>query len=187
MLLILTIAPAKAYPHSLWLRMPSANWSDGTALSLPLAYTIGIVLAACVCLPSFYFYSLLAGVRMTWLQIVSLVGKGTAANAIMLLGILPIYVALVMGLIVFEAPADTLQWTLKLGLLLPFVAGLWGLRSIYLGVLDMVETLPEPWRCRRQCFLRRLTLAWAATYAAVLPIMIYRLWEMFADSLRLGS
>src|SRR5262249_53112450 len=61
MLLILTIAPAPAYPHSLWLHMPPASWSDGTALSLPLAYTIGIVLAACVCLPSFYFYSLLAG------------------------------------------------------------------------------------------------------------------------------
>src|SRR5260370_10758111 len=104
MLLILTIAPAKAYPHSLWLRMPSANWSDGTALSLPLAYTIGIVLAACVCLPSFYFYSLLAGLRMTWLQIVSLGAESTPANAILLLGIFPIYLAPVMGPILFDAP-----------------------------------------------------------------------------------
>ena len=148
MLLILTITPVQAYPHSLWLQLPPANWSDGTALSVPLAYTIGIVLAACVCLPAFYFYSLLAGVRMSWLQIVSLVGKGTAANAIMLLGILPIYVALILGMIVFEAPVDALQWTLKIGLLLPFVAGLWGLRSIYLGTLDMVQTLPEAGRCR---------------------------------------
>lgn len=186
MVLILTIAPAPPNPHSFWLQMPPANWSDGTALSLPLAYTIGIVLTACVCLPSFYFYSLLAGVRMTWLQIVSLVGKGTAANAIMLLGILPIYVALVMGQIVFQAPVEALQGTLMVGLLLPFVAGLWGLRSIYQGVLDMVETIPEPWRCRRQCFLRRLTLAWAAIYAAVLPVMIYRLWETFANLMNVG-
>ena len=187
MLLILTVAPAHAYPHSAWLRIPAASWSDGTALSVPLAYTIGIVLAACVCLPSFYFYSLLAGARMTWLQIVSLVGKGTAANAIMLLGIMPIYVAVVMGMIVFEAPADTLQWTLNVGLVLPFVSGLWGLRSIYQGTLTMVQTLPEAWQCRRRCFLRRLTFAWSVIYAAVLPIMVYRLWETFGNYLRSGS
>jgi hypothetical protein len=34
--------------------------------------------------------------------------------------------------------------------------------------------------CRRQCFLRRLTLSWAAVYTAVVPVMIYRLWEHFA-------
>jgi hypothetical protein len=105
MVLIINLAPAAAYADNPVLPLPAARWSDGTALALPLGYTISIILAACVCLPSFYFYSLLAGVCMTWLQIVSLVGKGTAANAIMLLGILPIYVAAVMGLIVFAALA----------------------------------------------------------------------------------
>ena len=187
MVLILNIAPAAAYPHSLLLKMPPASWSDGTALALPLAYAIGIVLAACVCLPCFYFYSLLAGARMSWLQIVSLIGKGTAASAIMLLGILPIYVAVVMGMIVFDAPAVSLQWTLKLGLLLPFLAGRWGVNSIFQGMMTQVETLPEAWRCRRRCFLRRLTFSWSAVYTAVLPIMIYRLWEYFALHLRMGS
>src|SRR5262249_3841829 len=74
MVLMLNIAPTAAYPSSSFLAFPSALWSDGTAWSLPLAYSISIVLAACVCLPSFYFYSLLAGLRMTWLQIVSVVG-----------------------------------------------------------------------------------------------------------------
>jgi hypothetical protein len=179
-LLIINLAPAAAYPHSLWLRMPPAHWGDGTALSLPLAYTLGLVLAACVCLPAFYFYSLLAGVKMTWLQITSVIGKGMAANAIMLLGILPVYVAAVLGEIVFAAPTEVLQWTLKLGLLLPFVAGLWGLRAIYLGVMDLAASLPPRWQCRRHCFLRRLVLSWAAVYTAVVPIMIYRLWEYFA-------
>jgi hypothetical protein len=182
-LLIIKLAPAAAYPHSLWLRMPPAHWGDGTALSLPLAYTLGLVLAACVCLPAFYFYSLLAGVRMTWLQITSVVGKGMAANAVMLLGILPVYVAAVLGEIVFAAPTEVLQWTLKLGLLLPFVAGLWGLRAIYLGVMDLAASLPPRWQCRRHCFLRRLVLSWAAVYTAVVPIMIYRLWEYFAAHL----
>lgn len=181
MVLILNFVPVTAYPGVSGLRMPPASWSDGTALSLPLAYTISIVLAACVCLPSFYFYSLLAGVRMSWLQIVSIIGKGTAANAVMLLGVLPIYVAAVLGLIVFAAPVHWLQWTLALGLMLPFVAGLWGLREIYKGILDVAATMPEAWRCSRHCFLRRLTLSWAAVYTAVAPVMIYRLWEYFAS------
>jgi hypothetical protein len=180
MVLILNFVPATAYPRAGALRLPPAQWSDGTALSLPLAYTISIVLTACVCLPSFYFYSLLAGVRMSWLQIVSIVGKGTAANAVMLLGVLPIYVASVLGLIVFAAPESGLQWTLTLGLALPFLAGLWGLRSIYKGILDAAATMPEAWRCRRHCFLRRLTLSWAAVYTAVVPVMIFRLWQYFA-------
>jgi hypothetical protein len=183
MVLILNFAPLTAYPEAAGVRMPPARWSDGTALSLPLAYTISIVLAACVCLPSFYFYSLLAGVRLSWLQIVSIVSKGTAANAVMLLGVLPIYVAAVLGLIVFAAPLNWLQGTLALGLVLPFIAGLWGLRAIYLGILDVAGTMPEDWRCRRHCFLRRLTLSWAAVYTAVVPVMIYRLWEYLGAAL----
>lgn len=186
MVLLINLAPPAAYPHSVWLRLPDASWWNGTALGLVLGYTLGILLAACVCLPSFYFYSLLAGVKMSWLQISSLVGKGTAANAVLLLGILPIYVALVLGLVVLRAPAEHLQLTLKLGLLLPFLAGLWGLRSIYLGILDLGANLPPHWQSRRQCFLRRLTLSWAAVYTAVVPVMIYRLWESFADLVRLA-
>ncbi|MCI0743181.1 MAG: hypothetical protein L0Y72_29490, partial [Gemmataceae bacterium] len=113
MVFLLNLAPAAAYPHNPWLDLPPASWSDGTALGLVFAYTVGILLSACVCLPSFYFYSLLAGVKMSWLQITSLVGKGTAANAVLLLGILPIYVAIVLGLVVFEAPAENLQWALR--------------------------------------------------------------------------
>jgi hypothetical protein len=155
-------------------------------LSLPLAYGLGLVLAACVCLPSFYFYSLLAGVKASWSQITSLVGKGMAANAVMLLGVLPVYVAAVLGLVVFNADLEWLRWTLKFGLLLPFVAGLWGLRSVYLGVTDLGETMPPAWRCRRRCFLRRLTFSWAAVYATVVPVMVYRLWEFFAAIVRIG-
>jgi hypothetical protein len=180
MVLIINLAPAAAYPDSPLLALPAANWADGTALALPLGYTISVVLAACVCLPSFYFYSLLAGVKMTWLQIVSLVGKGTASSAMMLLGLLPIYVAAAMGLIVFAAPLPYLQWTLAAGLALPFLAGLWGLRAIYQGITDLAAAMPESWRCRRACFLRRLTLSWTGVYTAVLPVMIYRLWEQFA-------
>jgi hypothetical protein len=183
LLLVLNMAPAAAYPHLPWLALPPASWRDGTALSLPLAYTIGLILAACVCLPSFYFYSLLAGVKLTWLQITGLLGKGMAANAILLLGLLPIYVAAVLGLVAFGATVDAIWWGLFAGLLLPFASGLWGLRAVYDGVMDLTQTLPPQWRCQRRCFLRRLVLSWAAVYTAVVPVMVYRLWEYFAHQL----
>ena|SRR3989442_11586863 len=180
MVLILNLAPAAAHVHSGPLPLPPAFWSDGTAWSLPLAYTVGMVLAACVCLPCFYFYSLLAGVQMSWLQITSVIGKGMAANAIMLLGLVPIYVIVALGAIIFAAPTECLQVTLGFGLLLPFVSGLWGLRAIFLGIMHLTTVLPAEWQCRRRCFLRRLIASWTVLYAAVVPVMIYRLWEYFA-------
>lgn len=178
MVLLLNLTPAGRGPWPI--PLPAASWNDGSGLGLILAYTLGILLSACVCLPAFYFYSLLAGLKLSWLQITSLVGKGTASNAILLLGILPVYVAIVLGLIIFPAPSHVVQWALVIGLLLPLVAGLWGLRAIYQGVLDLGAQLPEAWQCRRRCFLRRLVVSWTAVYAAVVPVMIHRLWQAFA-------
>jgi hypothetical protein len=158
------------------------RWSHaaGPAVSLWLAYTVGLVAATGVCLPSFYFQGLLAGVRLSALQVTSHVLKGKAATSIMLLGMLPIYFAVMLGLIVFGATAETLEQFLYLGLVLPFVAGLWGTLSIYRGVMVFADTLPPERRCRRACFLRRLVLAWAACYTAVTPVMIYTLWDHFS-------
>jgi hypothetical protein len=180
LVLILNIAPVEAFPRLPGLDLPPAHWFDGTAFSLPLAYMIGIVLAAGICLPSFYFQSLLAGVKLNGTQITSLVGKGLAANAIMLLGLLPAYVALALGMIVFDAPVDWLQGVLLLGMLLPFLSGLWGMRAIYLGIQDLACEGARTNLGQRWCFLRRLVLAWTAVYAVVVPVMIYRLWEFFA-------
>jgi hypothetical protein len=160
----------------------AAHWSRSVqpAVSLWLAYTLGLVAASGVCLPSFYFYSLLAGVRITMLEVTTHVLKGKASTAIMLVGLLPIYVAVVLGLIVFKAQPESLQSVLTLGLALPFLAGLWGVWSIYRGFLRLADTLPVSCRDQRACFLRRLTVAWAAVYTAVTPIMIYTLWEKLA-------
>jgi hypothetical protein len=179
MLVILNTAPSAAYPHS-QLSVPPARWSDGSALGLVGAYTLGLVLATCICLPSFYFFGLLAGVKLSVLQVTGQVLRGKAASAVVLVGILPIYVAVVLGMIVFEAPASALELWLYLGLMLPFVAGLEGMRAIYRGVMGLADTLPPERRCRRTCFLRRLTLSWAACYTAVSPVMIYRMWEFLA-------
>ena len=68
------------------------------------------------------------------LQVTTHTIKCLATTAVVLVGILPIYVALALGMIVFAAPAEWLHRTVDLGLLLPFIAGLWGVRSLYRGV-----------------------------------------------------
>jgi uncharacterized membrane protein len=160
--------------------MPSARWSDGTWASLTLAYVLGLVAAAGVCLPSFYFYGLLAGVRLSMLQATAHAVKCLAITAVVLVGALPIYVAVSLGTIVFSAPDQWTQWTINLGLALPFVAGLGGVRALFVGFTDLAETLPADRKVRRACFLRRLTFAWAVCYTAVTPIMIYWLWTRLA-------
>src|SRR5262245_20130832 len=198
MVLTLNAAPAAAWPKSI-LPAPAANWHNLTMLSLPLAYVLGLIAANGVCLPSFYFYGLLAGVKMSMLQVTGQVVKGQAAGALMLVGILPIYVALMLGAIIFEMPDLSLEVWLYLGLILPFIAGLAGVHAIYRGVMAVAATLPPErrWRrsravsaalrperrCRLPRFLRRLTVSWAAVYTAVSPVMIFRLWDWLSRSL----
>jgi hypothetical protein len=178
--IILNTAPADAYPRH-FLTVPTMKWLDRSTLGVVAAYNLGLIGAICICLPSFYFFGLLSGVRLTMLQIIAQVLRATATSALVLVGILPIYVAVVLGMVVFKAPAYGQEYCLYLGLVLPFAAGLEGVRTIYRGVLGMAETLPPERRCRRECFLRRLTLSWAAVYTAVSPVMVYRLWELFAN------
>jgi len=149
------------------------------AFELTAAYALGLIAATGVCLPSLYFYCLLSGVRMTMVDVVLHAVKAKAVAAVALVGILPLYVALAMGAAVFGAPLVTLQSTLYLGLALPFLAGLWGTQSLYQGfslVAASCTSQPES----RQCFLRRLVLSWSVLYAAIVPVMVYSLWEALA-------
>jgi hypothetical protein len=182
LVLLLGRTPSEAWPRILgdpW------NGSVGPALALGLAYPIGMVAATGICLPTFYFFGLLAGVRISVLQVTTHILKGKAATAVFLLGLIPIYLAVTLGLLIFHADAGALAVVLDVGLALPFLAGLWGVRSIYVGFLGLADTLPPERRCRRTFFLRRLTVAWAAVYSIVTPVMIWTLYQHFAG-LRLG-
>lgn len=99
------------------------------------------------------------------------------------LGLIPIYLAVTLGMLIFDAPAEALTIALDVGLALPFLAGLWGVRSIYTGFLRLADTLPPEIRCRRTCFLRRLTVAWAAIYTVITPVMIWSLYQNLAAHL----
>jgi len=156
------------------------HWLDGSALHLILAYSIGMCAAIGVCLPSFYFYGLLAGLKTSMLQVAAHALKAAATSAIALLGILPIYLAGVLGLVVFEFPRSGVDLALTWGLTLPFVAGLLGVNSLYTGFVDLSDTLPFAGRWERVLFLKRLMVAWCGCFTAVTPVMIYTLWQWSA-------
>lgn len=162
------------------------HWFDGSALQLIAAYCLGLVAATGVCLPSLYFYGLLAGVRMTMVDVVLHSLKSKATGAVGLIGILPMYAAVGMGVIIVAGtavtaagPAGLLTMALWLGLILPFVGGLFGTLSMYRGFLGLADTLPAEGREKRSCFLNRLAISWIAVYTAVTPLMIFTLWEFF--------
>ncbi|MEX2316342.1 MAG: hypothetical protein WD669_04260 [Pirellulales bacterium] len=158
----------------------AAPWLNGNAIKLTAAYALGLVAATGVCLPSLYFYCLLAGVRLKMVDVVLHAVKAKAETAMALMGILPIYVAVAMGVIIFGGSETVLASILLLGLILPFCAGLWGTASLYNGFSQVCDTMPPVEAAERECFLRRLVLAWSACYSAVMPVMIYTLWEASA-------
>jgi len=67
-----------------------------------------------------------------------------------------------------------------LGLVLPFIAGFWGTASLYQGFSELCDTMPGDRMANRQCFLRRLVLSWSACYSAIMPVMIYSLWQVLS-------
>jgi hypothetical protein len=193
----LTCDAAAIWPHltptAKWLASPSANlvvyskttgsarfvqsWMHGRAERIVIAYAFGLIAASGVCLPSLYFYGLLSGLRMSVTEVALHALKAKAVTAVALVGILPIYAALVLGAVVFPLAPEVVQTTLLVGLCLPFLAGLWGTRSLYVGFAERCETMPDEFRKNRACFLRRLVFAWCACYTAVAPVMIATVWQ----------
>jgi hypothetical protein len=183
LILVVTLdaAPTAALPT------PLAEWRPdhrlASAVGLWLAYTLGFTLTIGVCLPSFWFYGLLAGIRASWLQVTAQMVKGQAATSMMLLGVLPVYFTTTLGAVIFRAPPETLRAVLWTGVGLPFLVGLWGVRAIYRGFVGLADTMPVERRCGRQGWLECLTLACSVCYTAVCPVLIFTLWRHFAEQL----
>jgi hypothetical protein len=182
--LVLALLLLAAEPGAVPLILDHWHRSGGTAFALGVAYPLGMVGATGICLPTFYFFGLLAGVRISILQVAAHVLKGKAATAVLLLGLTPIYLSVTLGMLIFHAEDKAISIALTVGMALPFLAGLSGVRSIYVGFLGLADTLPPQRRSRRTSFLRRLTVAWAAVYTAVTPVMIWFLYQTLA--VRLG-
>jgi len=150
------------------------------AVKLIAAYDLGLVAAAGVCLPSLYFYGLLAGIPLSLARVTVHTLKGMATTAVALVGVLPIYMAWALGVAVFQLPNEFVDAVLWLGLILPFITGLFGVSSLYSGFAALAHALPSECRGQRACLLRRLVVSWSVCYTAVTPVMIYTLWEHFS-------
>lgn len=154
--------------------VPRVSLTDPSLLRPVLTYTIGMVGALGICLPSFYFYGLLAGVRASMLQVTAIALHALANTGIILMGLLPIYVGAILGIIVLGA-TDHVVYPLLVGvgLVLPFIAGLVNLKVMYEGFVDLIRTLPQTRAASRAPMVRLLALAWAALYTAVAPVTLW--------------
>ena len=152
---------------------PMATWLGSLPLlTVPVALSSAFLMALVVCLPSFYFYTQLSGLDVSFRLITAQALRVQARTAVLLLGALPVYAAFVLATIVFESKggADSVIY----GLLIPFIVGLAGLGSLYRSFERLSETLPVA-HARRPWFLSRMVIAWGAVYTAVCPVALYRI------------
>ena len=131
--------------YGFWLgHLPAAHWNDLSAANLTFSYTLGAIAANGICLPSFYFYGLLAGVRISFVGATGHALKGLAAGSVALVGLLPIYLALALSAVVFPFSPFWTRYVVVMGLLvLPCVAGLAGMANLYEGFVGLADTMPS--------------------------------------------
>jgi hypothetical protein len=174
-----------AHHGGFWLEYtPQARWDRFSVANLTLAYSLGMIAANGICLPTFYFYTLLAGLRISMVGVVAHALKGMAAGAVALVGILPIYVALTLYPLAATESHDLLRVYVMVALALPFLAGTWGAVSLYQGFVALADMMPEASRECRTCMLRQLILAWSGCYTFVTPLVIYSIWLQLSKALQ---
>jgi hypothetical protein len=162
------------------LRVPDIDsvWRMGHPMVwAPLAFMLAFVGALGVCLPTFYFHTQLAGLDASFRLVTAQALRAQAVTSVLILGVLPFYAAIALGVAV-GLFADS-EGVIMLGAGLPFLIGLFGIRDVYRSFGDLAETLPVTHR-RRGNFLRRMVLLWGAVYSAVAPVALYRLIEAFS-------
>jgi hypothetical protein len=145
-------------------------------LTFPLALTLAFLGALMVCLPSFYFYTQLSSLDASFRIVTGQALRAQARTAALLLGVLPIYVAIALGAAV--GVLDGGPAILGMGICLPFIVGIAGLTSLARSFHRLSQELPVA-HVRRPHFLSRLVLAWGAVYSVVAPVALYRLLEAF--------
>jgi len=148
------------------------------ALWLPVAFTISLIGALGICLPIFFFCSQMAGLDTPLPLVAAQALRANATSAILLFALLPFYVALALGTLWVPALAPA---ALYLGFGLPLLAGLGGIRAVYLGFADLAQR-QSPEGQRRQLLLVMVLCA-SVVYALVAPVAMYRLAEVLGHVL----
>ena len=148
---------------------------------VPLALVGGFMGAIAICLPSFYFYTQLAGLDASFRLITAQSLRVQARASVILLGVLPFYIAWALaGFLGIEALRTDLEIVILIGFLVPFVVGNAGLLSIYRSFRRLVHSLPITHK-RRGNVVLRMVLCWGAVVLAIAPVAIYRLAEFLSQ------
>ena len=72
---------------------------------------------------------------------------------------------------------------IAVGLILPFVMGLAGVRTVHRGFVDLARTLPTDGGVRRQSLLLAMVLCATFVYALVAPVALYRIGQALSHFL----
>lgn len=149
----------------------AAGRADWTALGLyPAVLVAGLTLTLAVCLPSFYFYTQMAGVDASFGFVTAQALRVQSRTAVLLLGALPVYVALAL------ARQLGFGWTLAdvltLGWMLPFLLGVTSVISLFRSFRRLSDRLPQT-RPRARQLLLLMVLAWGAVYTVVAPMALW--------------
>jgi hypothetical protein len=146
------------------------------AIAVPAALAVAFLAALAICLPSFWFYTQIAGLDASFRLITVQALRVQGTTSALLLGALPILAAVALGTRLGVGPEP--ETVVLIGLAMPFVVGLRGLLLLRRSFTTLVEVLPRN-HLRRGGFIRRLTLAWGAVYTAVAPVALWRALELF--------
>lgn len=159
---------ASALPHD----AVGAFLSRGRAwLWAPLSFAGAFVGTLGICLPTFWFYTQLAGLDASFRLVATQALRAQATTSVLLLGVLPFYAAYAMGaaLHVFHPALVT-----TVGLWLPFAVGLFGVVALYKAFVSLAQHLPKTHQ-RRGNFLLRMVVLWAGVYTLIAPIALWAL------------
>lgn len=145
-----------------------------TIAGVTLAYGGAFFGAKLACVPSAYFYALLAGVRTHSLRLTVEAMRAQATQGVVLLGLVPVYFAAVLGIALADPKSavavEAIGWAL------PFVAGFWGVAQLYRALSRLVRKAPDG---ARSAMPSLLVFAWTALVALLAPMGTARLLYTF--------
>lgn len=156
------------------------GWLSGgnPFLWAPISFVIAFVGALLICLPSFWFYTQLAGLDASFRLCTAQALRAQATTSVLMLGAMPVYLAIALsaalGIVV---QPKTAIW---IGFFMPFIVGLYGLRATYVGFQDLVGKIPIT-HPRRGNYLSIMVIFWGGVYTAIAPVALYRLVEAFTS------
>lgn len=175
---LLSVSLLGLVTHGLVLGISAVSLEQESAaviLGMIVALSGAFVGALAICLPSFYFYTLLSGLDVSFRAVTAQALRVQATTSVYLLGVLPFYAALAFAGALGVCARDAV---LGGGLLMPFLTGLFGVHALYHSFRRLEPLIPRTHR-RAGGYLGRLVWCWAAVYLAVAPIALWRLGEAF--------